>query len=116
MQTQGGAKRPTVSLLVPPVSLEFQILQEHKNRCQVHVIVHSGAHCLHHRQAEVFYDSFGEVPVIFLDACMRWILWLGQFEAERRLSDPQQRRQLRLPFPGWPSNTAPFDRTADVEF
>jgi hypothetical protein len=116
MQTEKGPKGPTTRLLVPPLSLTFEISQQHKNRADVHVIVHSGAYCITHRVAEVFYDTFGELPVVYLDACMRWILWLGQLEAERRLSDPGQRQQLQFQFPGWPCNTSPVDRSADVEF
>lgn len=116
MQTQPGGTPATPDLLVPPCSVEFAVFQTHKNRAVLHVRVASGKHVITCRQLEFFYDAFGEIPVIVLDSCMRWILWLGQFEAERRLADPAQRRQLRIPFPGWPAPDNHRKGIDDVEF
>jgi hypothetical protein len=103
MQTQKAAQLPTSRFLLPPLKLEFEISQEHRNRCFIHARVYSGNHCFLHRGVEVFYDQFDEIPVIMLDAEMRWLFWLAQFEAERRTVAPGQLHQFRLACPDWPS-------------
>lgn len=116
MQTSPDRRSATPSLLMPPLSLNFGVYQFHKNRCRLQVSVYSGDHCFCRREIETFYDQFGELPVIVLDSAMRWILWLAQFEAERRLSHPQQRRQLRIPFPDWPAPDPLAGRHDEVGF
>jgi hypothetical protein len=116
MQTQKGAQRPTNSLLVPPISLEFEILQTQRDHCQVHVRASSGSHCFVHREVLAFYDHFGEIPVMVSSSMCSWLLWLVQVEAERRQADPRQRRQLQFQFPAWPSSESLQVLPEDVEF
>lgn len=116
MQTQRTAKPATVSLLLPPLRLEFEITQRHKNRAQIHARAYSGTHCFVHRAVDVFYDSFGEIPAMVGSSMLSWTLWLVQVEAQRREADPKQRRQLQLRFPDWPSATSLIDPVEDVTF
>jgi hypothetical protein len=101
--TQREPKGEHRTYLVPPASITFTVYQEHKNRCEIHVEVYSGMHRFMHRRVEVFYDKFDEIPVIWLDASMRWLFWFAQFEAARRGTMPGKPRRLELAVPGWPA-------------
>ena len=114
--TQRESKTSTAGLLLPPISLEFQILQEQRAYCDINVYGRSGNYCFAHRQVRAFYDHFGEIPVIVSSSLLKWTLWLVQLEAQRREADPQQRRQLHLQFPDWPSPEVPHIPADAVEF
>lgn len=101
--TQREPPASTKRFLVPPLSLSFDIEQEYKNRCSIHVRAFSGNHCFVHREIEAFYDTFHEIPVMIGSSMLSWTLWLVQFEAERRSPNPGGRSVPLARFPDWPS-------------
>lgn len=116
MKTQSEAKAERVTYLVPPLSLNFEIAQRHRNRCTIHVRAYSGSHCFVHRELEVFYDTFGEIPALVGSSMLSWTLWLVQFEAECREARPGRQPVHRAQFPSWPSHYEPPEVTVDPEF
>lgn len=114
--TQGEAQPSTKRFLIPPVSLEFQITQERRDRCQIHSRAYSGNHCFVHRQVEAFYDSFSEIPVMIGSSMLSWTLWLVQFERERREVHQGQPPTTLARFPDWPSPDPIAGRHTEVGF
>jgi hypothetical protein len=116
MMTQREPKGEHRTFLLPPVSLEFTISQEHKNRCLLRVSVYSGMHCFCVRELEVFYDTFGELPVVVTNAQMQWLLWLARFEAARRGIPRGTQSRPPVQMPDWPSPDRKVQQIVDVEF
>lgn len=116
MQTQREPQGEHVNYLLPPLSLTFTVFQQFKNRCDLEVSAYSGMHQFMRRRVELFYDSFDEIPVAWIHASCRWLLWLSQFEAERRGSAQARRRRDPLRVPDWPSPNPRPTQVLDVEF
>jgi hypothetical protein len=116
MKTQREPQGEHFRYLLPPCDLSFTIKQQHKNRCILEVSAYSGNHCFIRRELEVHYDHFGEIPVVVLDSCMRWLLWFAQFEAERRQLDPSKPKSSPLQIPQWPSRRSEVIDTEQLQF
>lgn len=116
MKTQSSATAERHTYLIPPLSLTFTVAQEHKNRCVIDVRAYSGSHCFVHRQLEVFYDVFEDIPAMVGSSMLSWTLWLVQFEAARRDQNSGRQVQLQFPMPSWPSPEWSAPKPPDVEF